>query len=495
MPQPIAQEWTPLGEHSWTRPLWSAEKCLDNDSTKGDGLYNITRAITFSTSIPREHITEELVAQAWIKTRQAKPEVGIRFTPDKKSGANRMQYDVIASEDEERQWVEDTLVYSETSNWETLFNGCIGRSLASRTRGGSALLVFVPGGEYHTAIINISHVINDATGNHAVFATFLQSLLDVASSPLSNHRIWGDEVARLPQSAQGALEETMGKATAEQLRLGEDHYKSQLSAFSKRFVSFPIRENFRGLPRTTGYAHVSLDEGETNQLLKKAKSKGLSLTFVVVAALGVAMEKLFGTKTEEGFVFMFTCDTRRWSNSNERKNGQAAPSMASAINFVWASKGLETELGSESTSEAADNVALEVYARHLQGELKAMLDTPNSVWGYSYLTPGYCRALDNVDWDQPRPAGLAVSSLNRIEKSLPDKYTSKNGEHTISLAPDGYRVQLRQIDFQPWSHIYTFQRKLTVTLEFCVKYYEPEIMQRVLDCGGDLLKSYSCAHV
>lgn len=237
----------------------------------------------------------------------------------------------------------------------------------------------------------------------------------------------------------------MGNATAEQLRLGEEHYKSQLSAFSKRYVSFPIRENFRDLPRTTGYANVSLDEGSTNQLLKKARSKGISLTFVIVAALGVAMEQLFGTKTEEGFVFMFTCDTRRWSNSSERRNGQAAPSMASAINFVWASKGLETGIGSVPTVGAADNAALELYARHLQGELKAMLDTPNSVWGYSYLTPGYCRALDNVDWNQPRPAGLAVSSLNSIERSLPDKYTSQDGEHTISLAPDGYRVQLRQI--------------------------------------------------
>lgn len=66
-------------------------QCLDNDSTKGDGLYNITRAITFSTSIPRERVTEELVAQAWIKTRLMKPEVGIRFTPDKKCGANHMQ--------------------------------------------------------------------------------------------------------------------------------------------------------------------------------------------------------------------------------------------------------------------------------------------------------------------------------------------------------------------------------------------------------------------
>lgn len=51
------------------------------------------------------------------------------------------------------------------------------------------------------------------------------------------------------------------------------------------------------------------------------------------------------------------------------------------------------------------------------------------------------------------------------------------------------------LDFQPWSHIYTFQGKLTVTLEFCVKYYEPEIMQRVLDSGGNILKSYSYARV
>ncbi|KDQ23165.1 hypothetical protein PLEOSDRAFT_162806 [Pleurotus ostreatus PC15] len=489
MPLSIAQEWKHIDEHSWTRPLWSAERCLDNDSTKGDGLYNITRAISFSTSIPREIVTEELVAQAWIKTRQLKPEVGVRFTPDQVSGANRMQYDVISSEDAERQWLEDTLVYSKSSNWRTLFNRCIGRSLTTGTRGGSALLVFVPGVEYHIAIINISHVINDATGNHALFATFLQSLLDVAYAPQPKHHIWGEEVSRLPQSSQGALEEAMGKATTEQLRLGEEHYKRQLSAFSKRYISFPIRENFRDLPRTTGYAHISLDERETNHLLKKAKSREISLTFVIVAALGVAMEKLFGTKTEEGSVFMFTCDTRRWSNPNERN---IAPSMASAINFVWAPKELKTDIGSVATAGAADNVALEVYARHLQGELKAMLNTPKSVWGYSYLTPGYCGALDNVDWNQPRPAGLAVSSLNRIERGLPDKYTSKDGEHTISLAPDGYRVQLRQIDFQPWSHIYTFQGKLTVTLEFCVKYYKPEVMQRVLDSASDILKSYSC---
>ncbi|KAL4929717.1 uncharacterized protein BDV17DRAFT_297930 [Aspergillus undulatus] len=467
--------WNELSPGRWTRDCAAGETSVSYNQNVRDGHTELTINVPFSSNLSTKEVTQR-VRNAWLVSHATHPEVAIQISTGTEI-PQKMLFETLASNADATRWLQETLCVVTDQRAQDVARMTYSRRLP--TKGKRNMLYLVTKGaaypEYpdrHCIVWNFSHTLADIYSVVQFCNYILTTITDVPGDrDLSVDELdYSSVFDRLPVTAMTPYEEQY-KPTAEQKEkaIAGAISQGQLYAdkMSQSIAMYP-EPDATTRPHGTHCIRLQYTHPESQSLLSALQSEKLSITFAAAAATVLAIKQTYGRGHETGALLGMTRNARRWIQTEMKEEGGYRVPYASDVVFLWIPFREEYFVGSPR------DTILQI-GRAIRQALGPHLTGPHYLASLAFTADRFVEALKKEGEPVPGPQAPGFSP----QGALPLKKEFKSGSATIQ-AHDWVHTG-RQINPSAWVGMFSLWGRVTLSMGFDSKYYEPGRMERFME--------------
>lgn len=204
---------------------------------------------------------------------------------------------------------------------------------------------------------------------------------------------------------------------------------------------------------------------ESQSLLAFLRDQKLSITYAAAAATVLAIKQTYGKGHETGALLGITRNARRWVKTELElgEEGHRAP-CASDVVFLWIP--FKEEYFAASTRDTILQLG-----RAIRTEMGPHLTSPHYIASLSFTAGRFVSALAAEGEPTPSPQAPGFSP----QGALP--LTREFSSPTASIRAHDFEHSGRQINPSAWVGMFSLWERVTLSMGFDTKYYEPRTME------------------
>lgn len=215
---------------------------------------------------------------------------------------------------------------------------------------------------------------------------------------------------------------------------------------------------------------------ESQALLASLREKNLSITFAAAAATILAVRRMYAKGHETGALLGMTRNARRWVDTvAERENGGSVV-CASDVVFLW----VEFE---ESWFKGSTQDAILGIGGAIKRQLGPHLLEPHYISTLEFTSDRVVEALKAEGEPVPAPCAPGFSPQGAL--ALEREFHSK----TASIHAQDFVHSGRQINVSAWVGMFSLWDRITLSMGFDCKYWNPLNMEAFMALTKDNLGS------
>ncbi|KAL4950889.1 hypothetical protein BDW69DRAFT_201865 [Aspergillus filifer] len=461
----------------WSRGCAAGETGVSYNQNVRDGHTELTLHVDFSTTIPTNELIQR-VRNTWLLCHATHPEVAIQVSTGTEL-PQRMSFETLKSESDAADWLKET--FHVVSNQSA---GDVTRMTYSRrlpTKGKRTMLYLVTKGaaypdqpEKHCLVWNISHTLADI---YSVVQWFNYVLTTITEIP-------GDRdltVSELDYSSPGLYDrlpvtpmtpyEDQYKPTAEQKQTAIDGAVAQGELYAQKMsqsISMTPSPSAPLRPHGTHCIRLQYTLSESQSLLSALQSERLSITFAAAAAVLLAVKQTYGKGHEKGALLGMTRNARRWVSTELKEEGGYRVPCASDTVFLWIPF---QEAWFSPASSTRDTILS--LGRAIRSALGPHLTGPHYLAALSFQAERFVEGLKKEGEPVPAPQAPGFSP----QGALPLQKYFKSSDGRAAIEAHDWVHTGRQINPSAWVGMFSLWERVTLSMGFDVKYYEPQQME------------------
>ncbi len=208
---------------------------------------------------------------------------------------------------------------------------------------------------------------------------------------------------------------------------------------------------------------------ESQALLAFLRDQKLSITFAAAAATVLAIKQTYGKGHETGALLGITRNARRWVKTElalGEEDGHRAP-CASDVVFLW------IQFKEEYFARDIKDTILQL-GRAIRTEMGPHLTSPHYIASLCFTAGRFVSALAAEGEPVPAPQAPGFSPQGALP--LRREFSSE----TASIQAHDFEHSGRQINPSAWVGMFSLWERVTVSMGFDTKYYEPSTMERFM---------------
>ncbi|KAL4872504.1 hypothetical protein BDV12DRAFT_193223 [Aspergillus spectabilis] len=458
----------------WTRECAGGEQAVSYNQNIRDGHTELTVELPFSINISTTELIQR-VRNAWLVSHSMYPEIAIQISTDTEL-PQMMKYEALETEADAASWLQETfhLVTDQTAC--DVASMTYSRRLPTKGKRNMLYLVTAPAANpenptSHCLVRNMSHVLADAYSIVQFFNFFFSTVTkvpgdcDFTFSDLDYSNVLG----RLPVTPVTPYQEQY-KPTNQQKQQAINNALSQAELYaSKMPQSITMYPSSSATTRShkTHCIRLQYTLSESQTLLSFLRTQNLSITFAAAAATILAVKQTYSKGHETGALLGMTRNAQRWvDTTSHREKGSSVPNAADVV-FLWIQFQPEWFGGSMSTGDTILSIA-----RAIKSELGPHLSSPHYLSSLSFTSDKFISSLI-AEGEEPTPAPCAPGFSPQGALALDHKIQSRD----VSITTHDFVHTGRQINASPWVGMFSLWERVTLSIGFDGKYYEPETME------------------
>ncbi|KAL4903336.1 hypothetical protein BDW74DRAFT_186027 [Aspergillus multicolor] len=469
---PTQTSWRQIG-HAWIRNCTDSESSISYNQNVRDGHTELTVEVPFSCTLPTTQVIQR-VRNAWLHSHTTHPEIAIQISTG--TGLpQKLVFETLRTKHDVEAWLDETLaVVSDTAAQD------IARMTYSRrlpTKGKRNMLYLVTAGaadprypDRHCLVWNFSHVLADIYSVVQFFNHFFKTVTNVPGDrDLGVDELDYSEIeGRLPLSPTTPYEERYRPSRQEK---GEAHRGAlaQAELYTKKMpqsIAMYPESDAEARSHSTHCIRLQYTQAESKALLSALSSHKISITFAAAAATILAVKQTYGRGHETGALLGMTRNARRWVQTEEKHR---VPNAADVV-YLWVPFKPAWFSPQTSTQETILHLAREV-----RKQLGPHLTSPHYISTFAFTADRVIDALRGEGEPVPSPQAPGFSPQGALPLIKHFSFTSATEDARIT-AHDFVHTG-RQINPSAWTGMFSLWGRVTLSMGFDGKYYDPARME------------------
>ncbi|KAL4943080.1 hypothetical protein BDV06DRAFT_235025 [Aspergillus oleicola] len=459
----------------WSRDCAAGETGVSYNQNVRDGHTELTLYVDFTTNLPTNELIQR-VRNTWLLAHATHPEVAIQVSTGTEL-PQRMHFETLKSESDAADWLNETFHVITNQSASDVTRMTYSRRLP--TKGKRTMLYLVTKSaaypdqpDKHCLVWNISHTLADIYSVVQWFNYILRTITeipgdrDLAVSELD----YSSLIDRLPVTPMTPYEEQY-KPTAEQKQKAIAGAVAQGELYAEKMSqSIAMYPEPDAQSRTHGTHCIRLQYtlSESQALLSALQSERLSITFAAAAAVVLAVKQTYGRGHETGALLGMTRNARRWVSTELKEEGGYRVPCASDTVFLWIPFRKEwfapgSAFSTRDTILAIGRAIREALGPHLTG--------PHYLAAMSFQAERFVEGLKKEGEPVPAPQapGFSPQGALPLQKHFKSQMASIEAQDWVHTG--------RQINPSAWVGMFSLWERVTLSMGFDVKYYEPSRME------------------
>ncbi|KAL4918416.1 hypothetical protein BDW62DRAFT_210487 [Aspergillus aurantiobrunneus] len=465
--------WRQVGHGRWTRECAGGEKAVSYNQNVRDGHTELTIDVPFSTSLSTPELIQR-VRNAWLVCHCTHPEVAIQVSTGTEL-PQRMLFEALQSEADAAAWLRESLHIVTDQNAQDVVRMTYNRRL--QTNGKRNMLYLVTAGaadpehpDRHWFVWNFSHTLADIYSIVRFYNYLFKTIThvpgdrDMAVAELDYSGLH----ERLPVTPITPYEDEHKptRAQREQAVAGAIE-QAELHAFrmSQSIAMYPEPD---AASRSHGTHCIRLQYtlSESQALLAALQDHKLSITFAAAAATILSIKQAYGKGHETGALLGMTRNARRWVHTElHEEGGYRVPAAADTV-FIWIPFKPEWFTAGCSTRDTILHLG-----RAIRAQLGPHLTSPHYIASMSFAADQAVSSLAAEGEPVPAPQAPGFSP----QGALP--LLRDIASETASIQTHDFAHTGRQINPSAWVGMFSLWERVTLSMGFDVKYYDPVNME------------------
>ncbi|CAG8359521.1 unnamed protein product [Penicillium salamii] len=456
--------WKRTQQGTWTRPCSGGETGVSYNQNVRDGHTELTIQVPFNINLSTRELVQRF-RNAWLVSHSRTPEIAVQLSTGTEL-PQMMKYEVLHSDAEAAAWMQETFHVVTDQNAADVVNMTYNRRMPTKGKRNMMYLVTGPHADpqnptQHTLVWNLSHAVADVYSIVQFLNHFFKTVTQVAGDrDYSVSQIdYSGVVGRLPispltpyQEQYKPNQEQIQQAIADAARQG-DMYNSKMG----QSVAMYPEEDIAERDHKTHCIRLQYSLEQSRALLAQLREEKISITFATAAATVLAVKQTYAKGHETGALLGMTRNARRWVDTN----GQAGkiPAAADCV-FLWIP--FEQQWFQGSTRDSVLHIA-----RAIRKELGPHLVSPHYISSMNFTS---ARAVEGLAASkEPTAAPCAPGFSPQGALGLERDFESP----TASIQVHDFIHTGRQINDSAWVGMFSLWDRITLSIGFDGKYYDP----------------------
>ncbi|RDW93018.1 uncharacterized protein DSM5745_00340 [Aspergillus mulundensis] len=476
-PQPPTSNAPPSSWHQlnnrWTRNCAGGEPGVNYNQNVRDGHTELTLSVPFSTTIPVSALIQR-ARNTWLRCHASHPEIAVQLA----TGTDlpqTMSFEPLRSNADAAAWLDESFRVVSHQSAQQVASMTYNRRLP--TKGKRNMLYLVLAGaadpefpDRHCLVWNFSHVLADIYSTVQFFNNFFKSVTEVPGDRGLDVREldYTGLASRLPVTPVTPYEATYRPSRAEKeeaLRGALAQTQLYADKMSHSIAMYPEPD---AAARTHGTHCIRLQytESESRALLSSLSAQKISITFAAAAATILAVKQTYGRGHETGALLGMTRNARRWVQTEATHR---VPNAADVV-YLWVpfkAEWFEPEMPTHTT--------ILHLAREVRKALGPHLTSPHYISTFAFTADRVIEALKREGEPVPAPQAPGFSPQGALP--LGKHFTSTSGSGDASITTHDFVHSGRQINPSAWTGMFSLWGRVTLSMGFDGKYYDPGRME------------------
>ncbi|KAL4773321.1 hypothetical protein BDW60DRAFT_215742 [Aspergillus nidulans var. acristatus] len=460
-------------ENGWTRECAATESGVSYNQNVRDGHTELTVELPFTTNLS----TAELILRvrnAWLLCHATRPEIAIQISTGTEL-PQRLVFEPLRSPTEAAAWLNETFRVVSDADARDVARMTYSRRLP--TKGKRNMLYLVTAGaasaenpERHCLVWNFSHVLADIYSVVQFFNHFFRTVTEVAGDRDLDVREldYSRLETRLPLTPMTPYEERY-QPTKEQKERAIDGALAQTELYTSKMsqsIAMYPEPDAAARPHGTHCIRLRYTQSESEALLAALSEQKVSITFVAAAATVLSIKQTYGRGHETGALLGMTRNARRWVDTEGRHR---VPNAADVV-FLWIPFKPAWFAPGTSTQET-----ILLLAREIRTQLGPHLTSPHYISTLSFTADRFIANLSGEGEPVPSPQAPGFSPQGALP--LQRDFTSSR----VSIRTHDFVHTGRQINPSAWVGMFSLWGRVTLSMGFDSKYYDPARMEAFMD--------------
>ncbi|KAL6233919.1 hypothetical protein BDW75DRAFT_231550 [Aspergillus navahoensis] len=460
-------------ENGWTRECAAGESGTSYNQNVRDGHTELTIELPFTTNLSTPELIQR-VRNAWMLCHSTRPEIAIQISTGTEL-PQRLVFEPLRTPAEAASWLNETFRVVADRNARDVARMTYSRRLP--TKGKRNMLYLVTAGaadaehpERHCLVWNFSHVMADIYSVVQFFNHFFRTITEVTGDRDLDVREldYSDLEIRLPVTPVTPYEERY-RPTAEQKARAIRGAVAQAELYAEKMpqsIAMYPEPDAATRPHGTYCIRLRYTQAESRALLAALSDQKISITFATAAATVLSIKQMYGLGHETGALLGMTRNARRWVNTEA---DHRVPNAADAV-FLWIPFKPEWFAPGISTQETVLHLAREICT-----QLGPHLTSPHYISTLSFTADRFISNLAGEGEPVPSPQAPGFSPQGALP--LQRDFASATARiRTCDFVHTG-----RQINPSAWVGMFSLWGRVTLSMGFDLKYYDPERMEAFME--------------
>ncbi|KAL4887696.1 hypothetical protein BJY04DRAFT_212724 [Aspergillus karnatakaensis] len=487
---PVNPSWRKANGY-WTRECAGGEQAISYNQNMRDGHTELTVEVPFSANISTPELIQR-VRNAWLVSHSMYPEIAVQLST-RTELPQMMKYEPLRTEADAASWLQETLHLVTDKPARDVASMTYSRRLPTRGKRNMLYLVTAPAADpknptHHCLVRNMSHVLADAYSIVQFYNFFFQTLTHVPGDRnLTVHDLdYSTVLGRLPVTPVTPYEDqyrptAQHKQDAITTALGQTELYT--SKMPQSIAMYPSATS-ASRPHKTHCIRLQYTLAESQSLLSYLRTQNLSITHAAAAATLLAVHQTYSRGHETGALLGMTRNARRWvDTTTNREEGSSVPNAADVM-FLWIpfkKEWIESRAGERGVGMGRNEVVLEL-AQSIKSAIGPHLASPHYLSSLSFSSDRFVESLVAEGAEPvaaPVAPGFSPQGALALEREF--RSTSTGGSGGVAIKTHDFVHTGRQINASPWVGMFSLWERVTLSMGFDGKYYEPETMEVFMD--------------
>ncbi|KAL4819700.1 hypothetical protein BDW67DRAFT_181423 [Aspergillus spinulosporus] len=460
-------------ESGWTRECAATESGVSYNQNVRDGHTELTVELPFTTNLSTAELIQR-VRNAWLLCHSTRPEIAIQISTGTEL-PQRLVFEPLWTPAEAAAWLKETFHVVSDADARDVARMTYSRRLP--TKGKRNMLYLVTAGaasaedpERHCLVWNFSHVLADVYSVVQFFNHFFRTVTEVAGDRDLDVREldYSRLETRLPLTPMTPYEERY-QPISEQREQAIDGALAQAELYTAKMpqsIAMYPEPDTAARPHGTHCIRLRYTQSESEALLAALAEQKVSITFAAAAATVLSIKQTYGRGHETGALLGMTRNARRWVDTEGRHR---VPNAADVV-FLWIPFKPEWFVPGTSTQEIVF-----LLAREIRTQLGPHLISPHYISTLSFTADRFIANLAAEGEPIPSPQAPGFSPQGALP--LQRDFASSR----VSIRTHDFVHTGRQINLSAWVGMFSLWGRVTLSMGFDSKYYDPARMEAFME--------------